>query len=372
MRNRCLPSFSLYRFLPPTTHVISSSPAPNYLPLVSLALATVACAATGCKRDDAAHVVLYTSVDQPVAEPVVREFERRTGIRVDLQTDTEATKSAGLAARLQAERANPRADVWWGNEVFHTINLAEQGVLEAYESPSAGDIPGKFKDPGHRWAGSALRARVVGVHEGGPGEKVTGLEDLTAERFKGRVAMAAPTAGTTGGHVAALYVLWGDEKADDYFRRLRANGVGKAPDASGPGIPLLGGNSEVARQVAAGAAWVGLTDNDDVDDARRSGEPVRMVLPDQGPGGQGTLTIPCTVGLVAGARHPDAARRLIDYLLSVEVERKLIEAKFGRYPVRGGGDEVVRTMDVDYRKVARKLPDAVGRVTRILGGGEEK
>src|SRR3982750_3589235 len=87
---------------------------------------------------------------QPVAEPIVREFEKRTGIKVDLQTDTEATKSSGLAARLQAERSNPQADVWWGNEVFHTINLAENGVLGAYESPSAADIPDKFKDPHHR------------------------------------------------------------------------------------------------------------------------------------------------------------------------------------------------------------------------------
>src|SRR5688572_31906983 len=81
----------------------------------------------GCNRDAPAaaqRVVVYTSVDQPVAEPILREFEKRTGIKVDVQTDTEATKSAGLAARLQAEKANPQADVWWGNEIFHTINLA--------------------------------------------------------------------------------------------------------------------------------------------------------------------------------------------------------------------------------------------------------
>src|SRR3954470_20187481 len=104
-------------------------------------------AGSGKSGADQSHVVLYTSVDQPVAEPIVREFERRTGIKVDLQTDTEATKSSGLAARLQAERGNPQADVWWGNEVFHTINLAENGVLAAYESPSTADIPAKYKDP---------------------------------------------------------------------------------------------------------------------------------------------------------------------------------------------------------------------------------
>src|SRR5688572_25968904 len=95
----------------------------------------------GCNREPSAtdpgaggEVVLYTSVDEPFARPIVAEFEQRTGIKVLLKTDTEATKSVGLAARLEAEKDNPQADVWWGNEVFHTINLAERGVLAAYAS----------------------------------------------------------------------------------------------------------------------------------------------------------------------------------------------------------------------------------------------
>src|SRR6188472_4132369 len=60
----------------------------------------------GCNRGGAkGELVLYTSVDEPVARPIVAEFTKRTGIRVALQTDTEANKSAGLVARLEAERA---------------------------------------------------------------------------------------------------------------------------------------------------------------------------------------------------------------------------------------------------------------------------
>jgi iron(III) transport system substrate-binding protein len=328
----------------------------------------------GCKKSgdaDNSRVVLYTSVDQPVAEPIVREFEKRTGIKVDMQTDTEATKSSGLAARLQAERSNPQADVWWGNEVFHTINLAENGVLAAYESPSAADIPDKFKDPHHRWAGSALRARVIAYSTGvadvkstagasgsRPAAPVKGLKDLREPLFKDRVAIARPTAGTTGGHVAALYVLWGPPTADQFFKGLRDNGC-----------KVLGGNSIVAEQVGQGTVWVGLTDNDDVADAQAHGGNLEMVLPDQGPDGQGTLTIPCSVAFVEGAKRPEPAKRLIDYLLSAEVERKLIDAKYGRYPVRGGrGDQTVKTMDVDYTKVAHMLPRAVQSATDILAG----
>lgn len=303
-------------------------------------------------------IVVYTSVDEPVARPIFEDFTRHTGIRVEARTDTEANKSAGLAARLEAEKPNPKADVWWGNEVFRTIRLADAGVLAPYESPAAGDIPPLFKDPSHLWAGSALRARVVGVHTGKDLPSIASIEDLNRPDLKGRIAIANPRAGTTSGHVAALYVLWGEDKASAFFRALRDNGV-----------KVLGGNGDVAAEVAKGTVWVGLTDNDDVDNAMRERGAIRMVLPDQQT--YGTLTIPCTAALVAGAKHPDAAKKLIDHLLSAEVEKRLIDAKFARYSVRAAAaSDGVKPMEVNYREVAIVLPHASSEAHAILVGRE--
>lgn len=322
----------------------------------------------GCERNGGSGggvVVVYTSVDEPVARPILDEFTRRTGIRVEARTDTEANKSAGLVARLEAEKHNPKADVWWGNEVFRTIRLADAGVLSPYESPSAKDIPPLFKDPSHLWAGSALRARVIGVHSGKeapPGGTAwlpnQSIEDLTRPELKNRVAIANPRAGTTSGHVAALYVLWGDEKASAYIRALRDNG-----------IKVLGGNGDVAAEVGRGTVYVGLTDNDDVDNVSREGGAIRAVLPDQQT--YGTLTIPCTAALVTGAPHPEAAKKLIDYLLSPEVEKRMIDAKFARYSVRAGSGEL-KPMQVDYRDVAKVLERAANETHAILTGREGK
>jgi iron(III) transport system substrate-binding protein len=344
---------------------------------VPLALCVVAAALfVGCKQEPSAEppgghsgqVTLYTSVDQPVAEPIVRAFEKKFGVTVRLFTDTEATKSAGLAARAMAEKANPQADVYWGNEVFHTINLARAGVLAAYESPEAKTVPDRYKDAEHRWAGTCLRARVIAASgAGGPATAhaaarwANHVEALTDPALKGRVGLARPTAGTTGGHVSALYAVWGRDKADGFFRGLRAN------DAK-----LLGGNSVVAEQVGQGQLLAGLTDNDDVAAAQKAGGLLALHLPDQGEGELGTLTIPCTVGLVAG-RQPDfagPAKQLVDYLLSDAVERQLIEAKFGQYSVRAAGKDAVRTMDVAYENVADGMGWAPGRAAALLEGRE--
>ena len=330
----------------------------RWLGLLVLLLTVSGCNDTGPGGET---VVVYTSVDEPVARPILDEFTRRTGIRVEVRTDTEANKSAGLVARLEAEKSNPKCDVWWGNEVFRTMRLAEAGVLAPYESPSVKDVPPLFKDPSHLWAGSALRARVIGVYFNP--EKLNkdplpndSIEDLTRPELKGGVAIANPRAGTTSGHVAALYVLWGEQKSRAFFRALRDNGV-----------KVLGGNGDVAAELARGTVRVGLTDNDDVDNALREGGSVQMVLPDQPT--FGTLTIPCTAALVAGAKNPEAAKKLIDHLLSAETEKRLIEAKFARYSVRSGA-EAVKSMEVDYREVAKVLPRASTEAHAILVGRE--
>jgi len=323
--------------------------------LLTFAIFLLPFAMSSCGRDSARETVtLYTSVDQPYAAPIIRDFEQKTGIKVVLVTDAEATKSVGLAERVRAERNNPQCDVFWSNEPFHTIALANESLLEPYESPIAADVPKQFKDPMGRWCSNALRARMIGVHGD---TAVTKLEDLTKPELKDKIAMAKPTAGTTGGHVAALYVLWGEDKAKAYFRRLRDNG-----------LKLLGGNAKVAEAVGQGTIVAGLTDNDDVVAVKKNGGKLTGVLPDQDD--FGTLMVPTTVGIIARERRPQAAEKLVDHLLSRETEQKLIAAGFAGWSVRETDAAKVKVMNVDYAKVAEVMPRAVREATNILEGRE--
>ena len=151
-------------------------------------------------------VVLYTSVDEPYARPIVREFERRTGIEVVLKTDTEASKSVGLAeARAGGEGQSAGGCVVEQRAVSYG-GAGREGLLVSYKSPSAGDVDAAYVGAGDLWAGVGLRARVIAVsgaaEEGGYVQGLS-LADLTEPLLRGKVAMARPTAGTTGGHVAA-------------------------------------------------------------------------------------------------------------------------------------------------------------------------
>src|SRR3954451_19570576 len=110
-------------------------------------------------------VVVYVSEDQVFSEPVLKDFERDTGIVVRAVYDTEETKSAGVMNRLIAEKSNPQADVYWANEPIRAEVLRQQAIAAPYLSPNAEGISASFKDPAGYWTGFAARARVLIVNK---------------------------------------------------------------------------------------------------------------------------------------------------------------------------------------------------------------
>src|SRR5688572_12816680 len=180
-----------------------------------------ACQSANQSQSTGRTVTIYVSTDRVFSEPVLREYEKRTGVRVNTVYDTEETKSTGLANRLIAEQARPQADVFWSNEPVRTLVLKSRGVLAAYRSPSAEGIPSALIDPEGYWTGFSARIRVIAYNTKlvKPDEAPRSIFDLVDPKWRGHVAMADPRFGSTSFHVAALYAMAGDEKMDDFFRR---------------------------------------------------------------------------------------------------------------------------------------------------------
>lgn len=294
----------------------------------------------------AAEVVVYTSVDQIFSQPVLQDFEKETGITVKPLYDVEAAKTVGLVNRLIAEKDRPRADVFWNSEVSRTIRLEEEGVLQPYQSPYWAEIPAEFKSDRYLWTGLGARARVLIYNKNmlAQHELPTSFFELTQPRWKGKVAIAYPLFGTTAMHVAALYSLIGADLTEYYLESLVKNGV-----------VVVDGNSVTRDMVVEGQLPLGFTDTDDANVAIGKGAPVDIIYPDKK--GLGTLFIPNTVMMIEGAPHPETAKRLIDYLLSPENEKRLIEDGFVQLSLRGkseGFGEMpdAKAMPVDYRYLA--------------------
>ena len=312
----------------------------------------------------AREVTVYVSTDRVFSEPILLTYEQKTGVKVNAVYDTEETKSTGLANKLLAEKNRPQADVFWSNEPVRSLILKKNGVLAPYKSSNAEGIPATFKDPDGYWTGFSARSRVIVYNTNLIRREETpkSVFDLVDPKWKSQVAIADPRFGSTSFHVAALYTELGDERADEFFRKLKANEVKIVP-----------GNSVVRDMVARGEIKLGLTDTDDVNVALEDKQPVAMVFPDRD--GMGVPIMPNMVSLIAGAPHLDAGKKLIDYLLSPEVERELARSEAVQIPLHEGVEgpknipplSYFKPMTLNYGSAADRVEEVTRRLQPILG-----
>jgi iron(III) transport system substrate-binding protein len=332
--------------------------------LVIIIIASLFSILPSCRKSpqqDYRKVVLYCSVDQEIAEPIIAEFENQSGIDVLPRFDTEASKTVGLVQRIRAEAASPIADVFWSSEVFHTIRLARELLLAPYSGDATKDWPALYADPNGCWYGFALRARVIAYNTTRifDGDAPRCLEDLLDSKWKGRLVMAAPEFGTTGGDVASWFAHYDTAEATKILEGLKAND-----------IRLVEGNSTAVRMVATGQADICFTDTDDVYAAQRNGWPIAMNYLDQG--GDGVLVIPNTAALIKGGGNTEEAEELMEFLLSEQLEKLLLSSDSHNCPVRPALAEqfkryvIPKPLGVDYEKIADNLTAAIRIAREVL------
>lgn len=310
--------------------------------------------APGCRFPARHVVVVYTSLDEPYARPVFEAFQRETGVRAFPVYDTEAGKSRGLAERLRAERRLPRADVFWSSEVLQMLRLQQEGLLEPYQPSAAAAIPAHYRSPDGDWTGFAARFRVLAANARRVTRPPRSLLELTEPRWRNEVAMANPLFGTSTTEAAAIFQVLGAARAREYYRARKHNGT-----------RIVDGNSVSADQAARGEVLVAQTDTDDAfirQTAPDGKEVLRVVFPDQQPGGMGTLLIPNTAALIRGAPNVDNGRKFLNFLLRPETELLLAGLPARQLPLHPLARQQapapvraqisVRPMEVDYSRLA--------------------
>ena len=303
--------------------------------------------------DKANEVVVYTSVDQLFSEPILKDFERDTGIKVKAVYDTEETKSTGVLNRLIAEKENPQCDLFWSGDPIRTIVLKNKGITKAYKSPIAKDIQAVFKDEEQHWVGFSARARVL-IYNKNRMKKENAPQsifDLTKEKYKGKVTIANPLFGTTTFHIAALFSAIGDKKAKQFLQDLKDNNV-----------VIATSNGDVKKRVSQAEVLCGLTDTDDAFEAIKEGAPIGVVFLDQD--NLGSLVMPNTLNLINKSPNLPNAKKLFDYLLSKETEAKLA-ITCAQMPLHKGVEtpdyvaslDSIIPMKIDYNQTAQKLSE---------------
>ena len=280
------------------------------------------------------HVIAYCAQDQVYAEPIFRQFEKETHIKVRAVYDNEAVKTVALANRLLAERHHPICDVFWGNEEMRTRQMAAEGVFRETNG----------------WAAFGYRSRriVINTNRLSSASAPHSLFELTNATWRGKLAIAYPQFGTTSTYFQVLRQHWGDPAWQSWCRGLATN----KPF-------LVDGNSEVVKAVGRGDAWIGLTDSDDIADGQSEGLPVAAL-----PMSKESLLLPNTVAVVRNAPDPGPAQQLFEYLQNREVVAQLVAAR----AVEGASADVVSTptLQADWVGVLGDVKQATTELNQIF------
>ncbi len=305
----------------------------------------------GCSDQKENIVTIYVSEDQVFSQPLLKDFERETGIEVKAVYDTEESKSTGVMNRLIAEKHNPQADIYWANEPIRAEVLRQKGILAPYQSPNAKGIPALFQEKNHHWTGFSARIRIFVVNRSLK-EPPSSILDYTNPKYKGKAIIANPLFGTTTAHLSALFSIWGEEKTKAFLTQLKANQTA-----------ISTGNGESADFVASNSYSFSLVDSDDAISRLRQGRDIKIIYPDQKPEEIGLFVVPNAVMIIKNAPHPKIAEKLMDYLLSKESEKRLAFADCAQIPLHEGVAmpkglkpiNQIKVMKVDYAQVAKQM-----------------
>lgn len=328
-----------------------------------ITLIALTCLASGCIGSSENEVVVYSALDREFSKAILDDFQNESKVAVLPKFDVESVKTVGLTNAIINEKNRPRCDLFWNNEILHTLRLKKMGLLEPFECSTADGFPADYRSKQNDWYGFAARARVLIVNtEKLPREQwPDSINDLVDPKWTGKVAIAKPLFGTTATHAAVLFSKLGDEKATDFFQKLKRN------------ASVLSGNKQVALSVAKGTHLFGLTDTDDAIIEKEKGMPIEIIFPDQLADQMGTLFVPNTLCVIKGGPNTENAKRLAEFLLSKKVEIALSKCASAQFPVNPAIEEKsrieienVKWMQVDFEAAAEKWETAAEKMTEIF------
>jgi iron(III) transport system substrate-binding protein len=277
-------------------------------------------------------LVLITPVAKTLTDPALADFAKYAKEKWNVTVKTAALAAGTPVAygRIVEWKGRPEADIFWGGESALFDKLAEQkllaphglakDVVDSIPASIGKPKPIPLKDPKGFWIGTVLEPYGLVYHPrllqrlGVAPPK--DWDDLLDPKLKGNVAQCAPTRSSSS-HATYEVILQrdGDDKGWAWLKRLGGNtGIFTARSRDVPSVVARG-------EFAAGFAVPSYMAFED----RLAGYDIKFVAP------KTAWITPEPIAIIAGSKHPRAARAFIEFLLSERGQRVAMER--GVFPI---------------------------------------
>ncbi|TEA71843.1 Fe(3+) ABC transporter substrate-binding protein [Allopusillimonas ginsengisoli] len=316
----------------------------------------------------AADVNLYTTREPGLIQPLLEQFTKDSGIKVN----TVFVKD-GLIERVKAEGDKSPADVLMTVDIGNLLDLVEAGVTQPVDSKVLQDtIPANLRGADNHWFTLSLRDRVAYVAKELDLDAIT-YEDFADPKWKGKVCIRSGQHPYNTALIAAMIAHDGEQATEEWLRKVKANLGRKA----------AGGDRDVARDILGGICDVGIANAYYVgrmknaepgSDAYKWGEAIKVVRPTfANDKSRGTHVNISGAAIAKHSPNRDNAVTLLEYLVSDTAQSMYAKANY-EYPVKDGVeldpvvasfgkliiDPLPLTEIAKHRKQASELVDKVG------------
>ena len=295
---------------------------------------------------DTRELVVYSGRSKGLVHPIIKQFEKETGITVKVRYGN----TAQLAVALLEEGKKSPADLFWAQDAGALGAVSKHGLFQALPESALMTVPAKFRNADRTWTATSGRARVLAYAPARvkAEELPNSIFDLTDAKWQGRVGWA-PQNASFQAFVTAMRVLEGEEKTAEWLRGMKANGAKSYPK-----------NTPIIRALAAGEIDLGLPNHYYLMRFKKSDSSFPVEQTFFGAGDPGNLVNVAGIGILKSSTHAEEVNTFVEYLLSPKVQQFFISEVF-EYPVTEAGipsakllppDELIKlTPDINLEKL---------------------
>lgn len=298
---------------------------------------------SGCKGSDNSQnvalsednkLIIYTSHKPEIYEPIIKEFEDRSGIWVQVvQGGTNE-----LLGKIASESDKLAADIMFGGGVDNLVVYSD--YFEPYRTSQYDNLDKKYAASDDAYTVFS-KLPIVFIYN----EKLVisagtprSYGELLTSRWSGHIAFANPsTSGSAYTTLATMIQVLNNSKSEEEVIRAFADNLGK---------DICESSGDVIDQVIFGKKSIGITLEETALKRIKDGANIGIVYPLDG-----TSTVPDGCAILKNAPHKDNARLFVEFTVSDDVQH-LLEDKLSRRSVRTDIESyepvVEMYYDIDY------------------------
>ena len=266
-------------------------------------------------------LLIYTSHKEELWKPIVKEFEERTGIWVEVVSGGTNL----LLEEIAEKKGEVDADLFFGGGV-ESLNAFSDYFIP-YEAKGIEEVDPQFRSATDVWTTfSALPVVLIYNEKLLSPEELGSWKDVLAPKYKGKIAMANPAYSASAFTGLLSFEKAVQEETDstedsdgdkEILPRIAKQLDGKEYTDSG----------EVPEAVADGSKLVGITLEETALKYMAKGENIGIVYPKEG-----TTVVPDAGAILKGAKHLENAQKFLDFSISKDCQ-DILQKRFHRRAV---------------------------------------